>query len=176
MQALLRQGRNACTAPSLSTWTSGRSTLRLISSQSIKQVGVVCREMVRASLCRRVSFPSSTELISTTTADPTRPRKNITSSTRIAKMANTMQSILTQPDVLHSTLYAIHVETVGCRGTFRRLARVCRFRSLARSLPGARFLRGSRWRRCFGRYCPCRVPRTPKRVNPSPPRRFAVDS
>jgi hypothetical protein len=37
-------------------------------------------------------------------------------------MANTMQTILTQPDVLHSALYAIHVETVGCRGPFRGLA------------------------------------------------------
>jgi hypothetical protein len=67
-------------------------------------------------------LPSSIKLTNTTIADPATPRKNITSSSRIPRIANTMKSILPQPNVLHSPLYAVIVEVVGRRRSFRRSA------------------------------------------------------
>src|SRR5579862_3387203 len=61
----------------------------------------------------------------TTTADPTRPRKNMASMSRITKVAKTILSILPQLNVLNSALYAsiaIIMEVVGRSCAFCRAA------------------------------------------------------
>src|ERR1039458_735004 len=86
--------------------------------------GGVHRGSSRDQSLPKSSFPSSTKLISTTTADPIIPRKNIASSTRIATTATIMCRFYRNPNALHSPLYAIFLEAVGRRRTFRGLARV----------------------------------------------------
>ena len=101
------------------------------------------------------------KLISTTTADPIIPKKNIASSSRIATTARIMLSILPHPDVLHSPLYAIFLETVGRCSPFRRPARVAVPARRAAAALGARSLPGLAWFRSSGLFSPFNAPAGP---------------